>query len=63
MNQRDWSLWDLVESVSILFMRGYLAARARTFEHLMPMVRILAQRDHAHSDAVLLEHELAIYRS
>ncbi len=63
MNQRERSVWDLVESVSIFFMRGYLAARARAFEHPMPMVRLLAQRDHAHSDAVLLERELAIYRS
>lgn len=63
MNQRERSIWNLVESVSILFMRGYLAARARAFEHPMPMVRILDQRDHAHSDAVLLERELAIYRS
>ncbi|MEQ9207267.1 MAG: integrase core domain-containing protein [Phycisphaerales bacterium] len=63
MKQQERSVWDLVESVSILFMRGYLAARARAFEHPMPMVRLLAQRDHAHSDAVLLERELAIYRS
>ena len=63
MNQRERSTWDLVESVSTLFMRGYLAARARAFEHPMPMVRLLAQPDHAHSDATLLEPELAIYRS
>lgn len=63
MNQREWSVRDLVESIAIIFMRGYLAARARAFEHPMPVVRLLAQRDHAHSDAVLLEHELAIYRS
>ncbi|HCT45806.1 MAG: hypothetical protein CMJ35_11730 [Phycisphaerae bacterium] len=63
MNQHERSVWDLAESVSILFMRGYLAARARAFEHPMPMVRLLAQRDHAHSDAVLLERELGIYRS
>lgn len=54
MNRRERSIWDLVESVSILFMRGYLGARARAFEHPMPLVRLLAQRDHAHSDAVLL---------
>jgi len=44
-------------------MRGYLAARARAYEHPMPMVRLLAQRDHAHTESVLLERELAIYRS
>lgn len=63
MKQREQTAWDLVESVSVLFMRRYLAARARAFEHPMPMVRLLAQRDHAHSGAVLLERELAIYRS
>ena len=44
-------------------MRGYLAARARAYEHPIPMVRLLALRDHAHSDAVLLEREFAIYPS
>ncbi len=63
MNQRERSVWDLAESVSILLRRGYLAARARAFEHPMPMMRLLVQRDHAHSDAVLFERELAIYRS
>jgi len=63
MNQGERSVWDLVESVSVLFMRGYLAARARAYEHPMPMVRLLAQRDHAHTESVLLERELAIYRS
>ena len=29
----------------------------------MPMVRLLGQREQAHSDAVLLERELAIYLS
>ena len=63
MKHSEHSVWDLVESVSILFMRGYHAARARAFKHPMPVVRLLAQRDHAHTDAVLLERELAIYRS
>ena len=63
MAHSERSVWDLVESVTILFMRGYLAARSRAFEHPMPMVRLLAQRDHAHTESVLLERELAIYRS
>lgn len=63
MNQGERSIWDLVESVSVLFMRSYLAARSRAFEHPMPVVRLLAQRDHAHTESVLLERELAIYRS
>ncbi len=63
MNQGERSIWDLVESVSTLFMRGYLTARSRAYEHPMPMVRLLAQRDHAHTDSVLLERELAIFRS
>ena len=63
MAHNERSAWDLVESVSILFMRGYLTARSRAYEHPMPMVRLLAQRDHAHTDSVLLERELAIFRS
>ena len=60
LNQRERPIRDLAESVSILFIRGHLAARARAFEHPMQMVRILAQRDHVHSNTVLLERELAI---
>lgn len=60
LNQRERPIRDLAESVSILFMRGHLAARARAFEPPMQMVRILAQRDHVHSNTVLLERELAI---
>lgn len=55
--------WDLVNAVSIVFTPAYLAARVRAFSHASPVVRLLAQRDHAHSDAVLLERELAIFRS
>lgn len=56
------SIWGLVDAVSILFMQAYMAARVRALGHPSPMVRVLAQRDHAHSDAVLLERELAIFR-
>tara|TARA_R110000744_G_scaffold112179_2_gene210416 strand:+ start:10999 stop:11862 length:864 start_codon:yes stop_codon:yes gene_type:complete len=63
MKQGERSVWDLVDSVSTLFMRGYLTARSRAYEHPMPMVGLLAQRDHAHTESVLLERELAIYRS
>ena len=57
------SIWDLVDSVSILFMQAYVAARARAFGYPSAMVRVLAQRDHAYSDAVVLEREIAIFRS
>ncbi|MEM6749182.1 MAG: hypothetical protein AAF612_01810 [Planctomycetota bacterium] len=57
------SIWGLVEVVSILFGQAYLVARARAFGHPSPVVRLRAQRDHAHFDAVLLERELAIFRS
>ncbi|MEL6394905.1 MAG: DDE-type integrase/transposase/recombinase [Planctomycetota bacterium] len=59
----DRSVLGLVDAVSILFMHAYVAARARALGHPSSIVRILAQRDHAHSDAVLLERELAIFRS
>ena len=62
MSERgERSIWGLVDAVSILFMQAYTAARA--FAHPSPMVRLLAQRDHAHSDAVLLERELVIFCS
>lgn len=61
--QRKGSIWDLVDSVSILFMQAYVASRARAFGHPSAMVRVLAQRDHAYSDSVQLERELAIFRS
>lgn len=57
------STWSLIDAVSVFFMQAYMVARARAFEHPSPMLRLLAQRDHAHTDAVLLERELAIYRS
>lgn len=61
--RRERSIWGLVDAVSILFMQAYTAARVRAFGHPWPVVQVLAQRDHAHSDAVLLERELAIFRS
>ena len=61
--QSERSIWDLVDSVSVLFMHAYVAARSRAFGHPSAMVRVLAQRDHAYSDSVLLERELAIFRS
>lgn len=57
------SIWSLVDAVSIFFMHAYMAAWVRALGHPCPTVRVLAQRDHAHSDAVLLERELAIFRS
>ena len=40
-----------------------MVARARALGNPSPMVSVLSQRNHAHSDAVLLERELAIFRS
>ena len=57
------SMWVLVDAVSVLFMRTYMAARARALSHPSPVTRLLARRDHAYAEAVLLERELAIYRS
>ena len=59
--QRERSIWDLVDSVSILFMHAYVAAWARAFGHPSAMVRVLAQRDHTYLDSVLLERELAVF--
>ena len=57
------SVWSLIDAVSVLFSQAYMTARARAFGHPSPVVRLLAQRDHAYSDGVLLERELAIFRS
>jgi len=47
----------------MLFSRAYIIARVRTLASGSPVLRLMAQRDHAYSDAVLLEREVAIYRS
>ena len=56
-------VWHLVDSVAVLFARSYMLARTRAVSHVSPMVRMLGLRDHAHSEAALLERELAIFRS
>ena len=61
--QNERSIWDVVDLVSVLFMHAYVAARSRAFGHPSGMVRVLAQRDHADSDSIRLERELAIFRS
>lgn len=55
-------MWGLVEGISTMFMHAYMRARTRAVVHPSPMVRMLAQRDHAFSDSVLLEREMAIFR-
>jgi len=55
MNQRERSVWDLVESVSILIMRGYLAAQLGHYtegSELEP--RITIKRRHIGNDPRLL---------
>ncbi len=56
-------VWHLVDSVAVLFARSYMLARTRAVSHVSPMVRMLGLRDHAHSEAALLERELEIFRS
>ncbi|MEM1027022.1 MAG: DDE-type integrase/transposase/recombinase [Planctomycetota bacterium] len=57
------SMWALIDVVSSLMMRSYMVARVRAFAQGSPVLRLLAERDHAHSEAVLLERELAIFQS
>ena len=57
------SVWLLVDAVAVLFARSYMLARTRAVSHVSPMVRMLGLRDHAHSEAALLERELEIFRS
>ena len=53
----------LVGAVAVLFARSYMLARSRAVSHVSPMGRMLGLRDHAHSEAALLERELAVFRS
>ena len=57
------SVWLLVDAVAVLFARSYMLARTRAISHVSPMARMLGLRDHAHSEAALLERELAVFRS
>ena len=50
------SVWLLVDAVAVLFARSYMLARTRAVSHVSPMVRMLALRDHAHSEAALLAY-------
>jgi len=57
------SLWHLIESVVVAMAQGYGLARVRALSHPSAMIRMLAQRDHLHSEASLLEREVAIFRA
>jgi putative transposase len=57
------SLWQIVDSVAIVFSRAYMLARTRAASHASPIVRLLARRDHAHFEARLLERELVVFRA
>ncbi|MEM9752934.1 MAG: DDE-type integrase/transposase/recombinase [Planctomycetota bacterium] len=57
------SMWALIDAISSLMMRSYMVARVRAFAQGSPVLRLLAERDHAHSEAVLLERELAIFQT
>ena len=61
--RREGSIWGLMDAVSIRFTRVHTAPQVRAFGRPSPMARVLAQRDHARSDSVLIERELAILRS
>ena len=56
-------MWLLVDAVAVLFARSHMLARTRAISHVSPMVRMLGMRDHTHSEAALLERELAVFRS
>ncbi|MEQ9455501.1 MAG: helix-turn-helix domain-containing protein, partial [Phycisphaeraceae bacterium] len=56
------SVWVLIDAVSVLFAQAYMGSRARALGIPSSMIRVQAQRDHAYSDSVLLERELAIFR-
>lgn len=55
--------WRLANGVLTALAQAYGTARSRALGHPAPMTRVLAQRDHYHAEAVLLERELAILRA
>ena len=57
------SMWALADRLASLLMCAATTARARMLAHSSPLVRVMCQRDHALSDAALLEQELAVFRS
>ncbi|MEN1705225.1 MAG: DDE-type integrase/transposase/recombinase [Planctomycetota bacterium] len=57
------SLWHLIECIAVALAQGYGLARARALAHSAPMTRLLGQRDHLHTEAAMLERELAIFRA
>ncbi|MEQ9455519.1 MAG: DDE-type integrase/transposase/recombinase [Phycisphaeraceae bacterium] len=56
------SIWVLIDAISVLFAQAYMASRARALGIPSSMTRVQARRDHAYSDSVLRERELAIFR-
>jgi len=41
------SVGTVMDAIATLFMQAYVAARARALSHPSPVVRLLAQRNHA----------------
>ncbi|MEM1186777.1 MAG: DDE-type integrase/transposase/recombinase, partial [Planctomycetota bacterium] len=57
------SMWALADRLASLLMFAATTARARMLAHSSPLVRVMGQRDHAFSDAALLERELGVFPS
>ena len=52
----------LVDSVAIVLSQAYQLARARLASAASPVLRMMMQRDHAHTETELLRREIAILR-
>ena len=56
------TIWQLIDTVAIVFSRAYMLARARAASLPSPVLRLIARRDHTHWEARMLERELAVFR-
>jgi putative transposase len=57
------AVWSLVDAIAIVLAQAYQLARIRLASTASPVMRLLCQRDHAHSTLELLKRELSILRS
>jgi len=54
---------SLVDAIAVVLAQAYQLARIRLASTASPVMRLLCQRDHAHSTLELLKRELSILRS
>ncbi|MEN1705640.1 MAG: hypothetical protein AAGJ54_09040 [Planctomycetota bacterium] len=63
MSTPNRAMWALADTVATLFACAATTVRARMLAHASPLVRVIGQRDALHIERLLLERELAVFRS